>query len=353
MTRQAKSRPFEVNSQYLNDHIEEMAEITISDLTSQSLLLPKGESFLDYRGFRDGYGVLYRHTNAFDELTETSLWNALMEDSRVFCVVRSMLGMTPPDWAELARADRDSDVSQNAARGYDKDCRTNPGYVRHVEESNRAKKTPRRLRDMVSVAVEHLKEGAPTREKGMVHRLDQFDTKEGLESIRHAADEHVPYAVLLYERYLGRPFSSHRDSVSELVGEQMEGAVEDQLRSAGVPYRKMKRAERIEGFEQAPDFCIPDEIEPDVIIEAKITNDDGTARDKATRIIRLAFERDKHRKQGKDYEVVACIDGRGFGVRSEDMKQMLKHLGGKVFTTASLDQLVQHTRISKHAAKQG
>jgi hypothetical protein len=45
------------------------------------------------------------------------------------------------------------------------------------------------------------------------------------------------------------------------------------------------------------------------------------------------------------YEVVACIDGRGFRERYEDMRQMLLRLDGKVFTTASLDQLVMHTRL--------
>ena len=32
------------------------------------------------------------------------------------------------------------------------------------------------------------------------------------------ADLGAPYSILLYERFLGRPFAAHRDSVSELVG---------------------------------------------------------------------------------------------------------------------------------------
>jgi|HubBroStandDraft_6_1064221.scaffolds.fasta_scaffold344429_3 hypothetical protein len=30
----------------------------------------------------------------------------------------------------------------------------------------------------------------------------------------------------------------------------------------GITYRKIKRAERVEGFEQAPDFVIPNEFDP-------------------------------------------------------------------------------------------
>ena len=47
-------------------------------------------------------------------------------------------------------------------------------------------------------------------------------------------------------------------------------------------------ARRIPGFDQAPDFIIPDEWNPRVVIEAKISEDDGTARDKVTRIQHLA-----------------------------------------------------------------
>ncbi len=35
------------------------------------------------------------------------------------------------------------------------------------------------------------------------------------------------HSLLLYERYLGRPFAGHRDAVSELVGELMESAIEE------------------------------------------------------------------------------------------------------------------------------
>jgi hypothetical protein len=65
-----------------------------------------------------------------------------------------------------------------------------------------------------------------------------------------------------------------------LVGDSLESAIEDVLAKAGISYRKTKRAERIEGFDQTPDFIIPSEFNPQVIIEAKITEDDGTARDK-------------------------------------------------------------------------
>ncbi|NKC12495.1 MAG: hypothetical protein GKR94_09915 [Gammaproteobacteria bacterium] len=112
----------------------------------------------------------------------------------------------------------------------------------------------------------------------VIHRLAKFDTGHGLHLLQHAANKPIPYASVLYERYLGRPFAAHRDAVSELIGEVMENAIEERLRQAGVTHRKAARAERVPGWEQAPDFFIPDETSPIAIIEAKITSDDGTAR---------------------------------------------------------------------------
>jgi hypothetical protein len=156
----------------------------------------------------------------------------------------------------------------------------------------------------------------------------------------------VHYGELLYERYLGRPFAGHRDAVSELVGDVLEDAIEIRLEQAGITHRKTGRAERVPGWDQAPDFFIPNELAPAAVIEAKVTSDDGTARDKVARIKVLAAQRDAHAAAGGvHYEVIACIDGRGFRERREDMRQMLTALHGKVFTTETLDQLIEHTRL--------
>lgn len=67
--------------------------------------------------------------------------------------------------------------------------------------------------------------------------------------------------MLLYERFPGRPFAGHRDSVSEIIGDSLESAIElGELSLAGRTINNPK------------------------------------------------------------YEVIACIDGRGFGVRREDAK---------------------------------
>ena len=344
-------RPFELSQEELEMRIEEMVSTTFDDLSSEFLLMPSGTAFVRYPEFQAAYEVLKRSTGGFQNLTPEAVKNALQENSLVLGVLRSVLGMTAPEWAELARTELGSDVTQGAARGIDKDCKTIYYYQKLIAR-NSAVKTIERIDALIRVAIQYIEKGAPPEQDGVIHRLAKFDTTFGLESLEHAVRENVPYAVLLYERYLGRPFATHRDAVSELVGEVMENAVEQRLREAGVSYRKTGRAERIPGFGQAPDFCIPDEINPVVIIEAKITSDDGTARDKVTRMKELETQRNKHVNEGKPhYEVVACIDGRGFRQRRADMHDLLIRLNGKVFTAITLDRLIANTRIREFVSR--
>lgn len=201
----------------------------------------------------------------------------------------------------------------------------------------------------MTTACELLQEGAPDGPVELIHRLDKADTKSGLESLQPLTELGVPYAVVLYERLLGRPFAGHRDSVSELVGDVMETAIEGALVKAGISFRKTKRAEKVSGFDQAPDFIVPDEFNPQVVIEAKIAEDDGTARDKVTRIQHLhsLSRRDLAPTEPPRFDVVACIGGRGFKVRREDMKKLLLSTRGRVFTLQNLDRLVDSTRLAE------
>ena len=334
--------PFEVGGDYLASHIDEMVDVTFADIQSQFLMMPRGQNFIEFWSFQDAYEALKQETDAFAHFNDKAVWKALERNALVFVVVRTILGVSPPEWAELVKAERDVDVPQNVARQLDARCRGEATYfARDLSALSR-----RRIEALISVAIEHVTRGAPPESVGAVHRLNKIDTAEGLISLQHAASQHVPYAALLYERYLGRPFASHRDAVSELVGDVMESAIEERLTRARITFRKTKRAERVPGFEQAPDFFVPTELAPAAIIEAKITGDDGTARDKVSRVLNLATMRDNRERAGQAaFELIACIDGRGFRVRREDMRKILLATRGKVFTLASLDRLIEHTRL--------
>jgi carbonic anhydrase len=51
------------------------------------------------------------------------------------------------------------------------------------------------------------------------------------------------------------------------------------------------------------------------------------------------------------FQVIACIDGRGFGVRRADMQKLLEATRGKVFTLKTLGHLVESTSLRKFKSK--
>ncbi|UWE07535.1 hypothetical protein [Actinacidiphila bryophytorum] len=339
------ARPFQFGQLPAGADLDALVAVTFGDLSSQFMNMPRGGSFVEYADFRAGYEALRMSTRGFAAFDAHSCWQAMLQDARAFLALRAVIGVTPPEWGDLTRERTGVQIPNGAARTYDGAAKKDPGYFARCSPL-----VANRVRAMVEAACDVLRRGVEDVPEGAVNRLDKFDTREGVPSISYAAEHHVPYAVLLYERFLGRPFAGHRDAVSESVGDVMESAIEALLTQARIPFRKTRRAERVPGFEQAPDFFVPDEISPRVVIEAKITGDDGTARDKVARILRLGQMRDAAVREGRTpWQLVACIDGRGFGVRKQDMRDLLTVTRGKVFTLNTLDGLVPFTDLAQFA----
>lgn len=339
--------PFEVPFEEIMKDPDIYVSSIFSCLESEFLVIPKGPGFVEYATFEHGYEALKKATSGFKQLSSENVYPVTFSAPISVVVLRSMLGFTPPEWAYSTTQRTGVNVPQGFVRSLDRKIRMSP-----EKPINTKGVTAIRLKALVETACELLVKGAPEVEPDKIHRLNKADTKSGMEGIQTMANMGVPYAMLLYERFLGRPFAGHRDSVSELVGNVLESAIEKILHKAGISFRKTKRAERIEGFDQTPDFIIPSEFNPQVIIEAKITEDDGTARDKVTRIQHLGELSMMGQPEGKPrYEVIACIGGRGFGVRREDMKKMLIATRGKVFTLKTLDHLIGCTNLKNFRSK--
>ena len=318
-------------------------DAVFSSLESEFLVMPKGNGFVEYSVFERGYEEIKSVASGLATLEPDRLRQAVLAEPIALVVIRAMLGFTPPEWAYVATQRTGVTVPQGYIRSLDRRIRADPETALRQSPA-----LLERLDALLVTACQLLTRGVPATETDELHRLDKADTRLGTDSMVNAARLGVPYAMLLYERFLGRPFAGHRDSVSELVGDKLESAIEDVLSEAGVSYRKTKRAERIEGFDQAPDFMVPSEYNPQIVIEAKITEDDGTARDKVTRIQHLHEIAASGQVQGKpELEVIACIGGRGFGVRREDMKKLLIATNGKVFTMRTLRSMVSCTRLAE------
>jgi hypothetical protein len=336
--------PFEVAFSEIEGNEDSFVSAVFDTLQSSFLILPRGAGFVAYSDFQQAYEVLKRYTTGFTILEQKRVMEALQEDALVLLVLRAMLGFTPPELAYVASEQSGIAISQGYARSLDRRVRVERQLFQSMSTLAR-----QRVTALVDTTCHLLHLGAEEAPVDMLHRLDKADTRHGVASVRHLAAEGAPYAMLLYERYLGRPFAGHRDSISELVGEVMENAVENRLRKANISFRKTRRAEKLEGFDQSPDFIIPDEWNPRVVVEAKITEDDGTARDKITRIQHLASISDQRRQRGQaGFQVIACIDGRGFGVRRADMRKLILATKGKIFTLSTLEHLVNCSELRNY-----
>lgn len=336
--------PFEVPFDQVEANLDVYVDEVFAALRSEFLTVPKGQGFIEYPVFEQGYEALKQVTGGFRTLSSETIIHTVYRLPVSLVVLRAMLGFTPPEWAYVTTQRTTVDVPQGAARTLDRTIRMKPLTPMRA----RAGTTAQRIRALVETACQLLNEGAP-QTPGVLHRMDKADTRHGLTSIQPLADLGVPYAMVLYERFLGRPFAGHRDSVSELVGDVVETAIEAVLSDARISFRKTKRAERVAGFDQAPDFVVPDEFNPQIVIEAKLTEDDGTARDKVTRVQHLGTlsMRGRHPHEPPRFEVIACIAGRGFKVRREDMKKLLLSTRGKVFTLENLDRLIECSRLGE------
>ena len=340
--------PFEVPFEHVERDLDQHVDAVFSCLESKFLLMPKGPDFIEYSVFEAGYESLKKATRDFHTLSPKQITGAINEVPVALIVLRTILGLSPSEWAYLATEHSQVEVTQSAARGIERRIRAAP----LLPMKTKSKTMAGRILALVTTACVLLERGAPKVDAQLLHRLDKVDTAQGSASVTHLADFGIPFSVLLYERYLGRPFASHRDSVSELVGDSLENVVEQLLLDAGVSHRRIGRAEQIPNFDQAPDFVVPNEFNPQIVIEAKLTEDDGTARDKVTRVQHLAelSHRGEPLKMRK-FEVVAAIEGRGFKVRREDMKKLLIATRGKVFTSQNLDKLIEHTRIAEFRSR--
>lgn len=340
--------PFEADFSEIAATPEPFITAVFSSLASEFLTMPKGEGFVNFAVFEAGYEALKMATGGFSVMQPAQVLSAVKETPICLIVLRSMLGFTPPEWAYLAAQKLGPELNQGFARTLDRRVRLAPDKPLNISAEHL-----RRMKAMVEVACELLNQGCPEVRETQLHRLNKADTAGGLAALRSMATIGTPYAMLLYERFLGRPFAGHRDSVSELVGDGLENAIEEQLVNAGISFRKTKRAERIPDFDQAPDFMIPSEFSPKVVIEAKITEDDGTARDKVTRVQHLDSISRRGLAAGAPakFQVIACIAGRGFGVRKEDMRKLIEATRGKVFTPKTLHRLVECSALSEFATR--
>lgn len=151
----------------------------------------------------------------------------------------------------------------------------------------------------------------------------------------------VDYWVLLYQRYVGGFFRQAMDTSSSTKADILEGALERLFVNSRIAYYRTRAREKLPRWEQAPDFLLPDRDQPRVVIEAKLAEDGGTARDKAARIERLCRE-----AFGKGVLPLAVIDGKGFYRINDVTAPILRNTRGETYTLRTLDRILEIPQIA-------
>ena len=136
------------------------------------------------------------------------------------------------------------------------------------------------------------------------------------------------------------------DASSSIKGDILELAVVDILRDNGIPFYRTRAREKLPGWEQAPDFLLPNRELATIAIEAKLAEDGGTARDKASRIERFCIEARK-----KGVFPIAIIDGKGFYRINDVTAPIIRNTRGETYTLKTLERILAVPRLAKMQRK--
>lgn len=176
-------------------------------------------------------------------------------------------------------------------------------------------------------------------------KQDKPDTAGGWATVADWAANGVPYPVFLHQRLYGGAFRQLLDATSSIRGGILEAAVEDLLTANGVPYVRTGQTNQEEiatrfglTVRPAPDFVMYDAATDTIraMLEAKLVNDGGTARDKAARYRALRTE--GSRLGG--VPVFAALAGLGWTRANDAMGPVVAACDGRVFSLQTLDQML-------------
>jgi hypothetical protein len=317
------------------------------DATSPSFhLIPRGEAMLPVDRFDDAYKELARATSDFSDVTADSLVEVLSRFPAALAPLRMIAGLTYNELSVAVRLATDELVSGGALRTYEREqappAEDSPGWARRAKIVRRVAET------LIAVIDRRILQVPPAVGASFHSKLDKRDTVEGWTSVARDAREGVPYAALLYQRYVGGLWRQVQDAYSEVKGDAiLELPLEALLSDNGVPFYRSPSgasgarltAQRY-GIDPGPDFLIPEE-NPAVIIESKVGEDGGTVRDKAARIQRLAGMAAQ-----RGLILCAAVDGKGWSERPTALADVVVATNGRTFSLATLPHLLEVPEIA-------
>lgn len=285
--------------------------------------------------FSEVYAVAEAATAGFTEVGEEPLAQVLQDDPRTLLVLRTILGLTKDEFAHsmtlIADAAGLPRVSVSKVDSMEK-----RGTAVTAEQSK-----------VIALTLTQVMDGSLFGDPGGVLRRKQhkLDTEHGWQSVRQYVNEGVPYSDFLHQRHFGGAFRQVTDATSTSRGNLIEDAVERQFLANGVPFIRTgshNQGEIADRFEimvaPAPDFVVFDSSGTlRAMLECKLVNDGGTARDKALRFERLRAE--ATRLGG--IPLLAVLGGMGWARVNDTLGPVVRDTEGRVFTLSTLPQMLE------------
>lgn len=293
--------------------------------------------------FAAAYTALDAATNHFATTDQVTLEAALHAAPGSLSVLRMVISLTHNELAATCKLlDPSSRISGNAIRNFERS-----GPV--PDPSQQRSALVRTVVAAVRAVMDRQLLVVPDEATPNFHsKLDHADARGGWPSVQHAAEHGIPYSRLLYQRYVGGAWRQVQDAYSEVKGDNvLELPLERMLLSEGIPHWRSPSgasgaratAEKF-GLNPGPDFVIPDD-EPAVIIESKVAEDGGTARDKAARIKNLALA-----GNARGLVVCALVDGKGWTERPTALLDVVLATDGRTYSLSTMSLLLSVPEIA-------
>jgi hypothetical protein len=313
-------------------------------LTPLYHVVPWGDLVIDRDAFLEAYQSTRDLLPDFASATADEIARVLLRFPPSLMVFRLMTGYTWNELSDIVRTAKEVRVSGQKIRSMERAAsladipgseEANADYLRALAEA---------IHGVIEGGIMRLPEDVDPED--FRTRQHKVDTRDGWKSVERCAAGGVGYADLLYERYTGRPFAYVRDALSERKGDVLEEALVALFEGEQIPYERVTD-NTVEGWPQAPDFFLPDRTQPEVALESKIAEDGGTARDKASRIERLA-----RMCRERDVLLIAAIDGKGFRRFGDVMLPIIRNTRGHTYTLQNLDRIADVERVQKLRRRQ-
>lgn len=290
--------------------------------------------FYELSTFRVGYQAAYLFTDGFSDVTASTVTRALLDEPRSLLTFRTITGLLKNELAGATTLVTASAGSKSVSAS------VIDGMERHGITPSQANA------EILSLTLLRAMDGSlfgdPPR--GLKTKQKKYDTENGWATVEELARDGVPYEAFLHQRHYGGAFRQLLDATSIQRGNLLEEAVEMLFVAHGIPHIRTgthNQDEIVERFEirvaPAPDFVIYDRSgDLRALLECKLVNDGGTARDKALRYERLRSE--SIRLGG--VPLIAVLAGLGWTRVNDTLGPVVRDTDGRVFTLSNLNTML-------------